>query len=118
MYESTHVDNRNGRAVGVDYTSDVISSPGADGELVTVKADKLVVVSAGAFGSPAILERSGIGATSVLEKHNIRVLVDSPGVGENYQGLFCTPDGPHSRRQKLFYRPFRRLSSVLRIRRD
>ena len=95
MHESTHVDNSNGRAVGIDYTSDAISSQGADDEPVTVRATKLVVVSAGAFGSPAILERSGIGAPSVLEKHNIRVLVDSPGVGENYQGMFCTPGGPH-----------------------
>ena len=118
MYESTHVDNRNGRAVGIDYASDEISCPGADGEVVTVKADKLVVVSAGAFGSPTILERSGIGAPSVLEKHNIRILVDSPGVGENYRGMFCTLDSPRSGRQELFYRPFRRLSSVLRIRRD
>jgi alcohol oxidase len=97
MYELTHADGRNGRAVGIDYTSDAISSQGegASGELITVKATKLVVVSAGAFGSPAILERSGIGAPSVLEKNNIRVLVDLPGVGENYQGMFCPPEGPH-----------------------
>ncbi|KAF8124724.1 hypothetical protein EV363DRAFT_1177677 [Boletus edulis] len=75
----------NGRAIGVEYTTDAISCPGASGELVTVKASKLVVVSAGAFGSPSILERSGIGSPSVLEKHDIRVLVDLPGVGENYQ---------------------------------
>ncbi|KAI9460295.1 GMC oxidoreductase-domain-containing protein [Boletus coccyginus] len=75
----------NGRAVGIEYTSDAISCPGASGELVTVRAAKLVVVSGGAFGSPSILERSGIGAPSVLEKNNIRVLVDLPGVGEKYQ---------------------------------
>ena len=94
MYELTNLDGRNGRAVGIDYTSDAIScqGQGADGEIVTVKATKLVVVSAGAFGSPAILERSGIGSPSILEKNNIRVLVDSPGVGENYQGVFCTPE--------------------------
>ena len=59
-----------------------------------MQATKLVVVSAGAFGSPAILERSGIGAPSVLEKYNIRVLVDSPGVGENHRGMFCTSGVP------------------------
>ncbi|KAF8556499.1 alcohol oxidase [Imleria badia] len=75
----------NGRAVGVEYTTDAISFPGVSSELVTVKASKLVVVSGGAFGSPSILERSGIGAPSVLEKKNIPVLVDLPGVGENYQ---------------------------------
>lgn len=46
-----------------------------------------MVVSGGAFGSPAILERSGIGAKTVLEKYGIQQLVDLPGVGENYQGL-------------------------------
>ena len=66
--------------------TDEKSSPGANGELVTVKANKLVVVSAGTFGSPMILERSGIGARSVLEKNNIRIQVDLPGVGENYLG--------------------------------
>ncbi|KAF8556481.1 alcohol oxidase [Imleria badia] len=75
----------NGRAVGIEYTTDAISCPGVGGELVTVNASKLVVVSGGAFGSPSILERSGIGAPSVLEKNNVPVLVDLPGVGENYQ---------------------------------
>ncbi|KAG8212842.1 GMC oxidoreductase-domain-containing protein [Butyriboletus roseoflavus] len=77
----------NGRAVGIEYTTDGISCQGSD-EPVAVKATKLVVVSAGAFGSPSILERSGIGAPSVLEKNNIDVLVDLPGVGENYQDHF------------------------------
>ena len=96
MYELTDADGRHGRAVGIDYTSDTIScqGQGANDELVTAKATKLVVVSSGAFGSPAILERSGIGAPSVLERNNIRVLVDLPGVGENYKGMFCTPEGP------------------------
>jgi alcohol oxidase len=96
MHELTHADGRNGRAAGIDYTSYAISCQGqwANGELVTVKATKLVIVSAGAFGSPAILERSGIGPPSVLERNNIHVLVDSPGIGENYQGMFRTPEGP------------------------
>ena len=59
-----------------------------------MKASKLVVVSAGAFGSPSILERSGIGAPSVLEQHSIPVLVDLPGVGENYQGRSTTVEVP------------------------
>ena len=46
----------------------------------------LVVVSAGAFGSPAILQRSGIGARTLLKRLDINEQVDLPGVGENYQG--------------------------------
>ncbi|KAG9316078.1 GMC oxidoreductase-domain-containing protein [Chiua virens] len=74
----------NGRAVGVEYTSDAISDPEKSRELITAKATKLVVVSGGAFGSPSILERSGIGSPRILAKHNVDVLVDLPGVGENY----------------------------------
>ncbi|KAG1725806.1 GMC oxidoreductase-domain-containing protein [Suillus paluster] len=75
------------RAVGVEFTSDPISCPGADQSSSTVRASKLVVVSAGAFGSPAILERSGIGAEEVLKQCCIEQLVNLPGVGENYRGL-------------------------------
>jgi alcohol oxidase len=45
-----------------------------------------VVVSAGAFGTPGILERSGIGRKDVLEGVGVQQRVDLPGVGENYQG--------------------------------
>ncbi|KAG1740629.1 hypothetical protein EDB19DRAFT_1828436 [Suillus lakei] len=79
------------RAVGVEFTSDPVSCPNADQSSSTVRATKLVVVSSGAFGSPAILERSGIGAEAVLKQCGIEQLVDLPGVGENYRdhnGLF------------------------------
>lgn len=72
-------------AVGVEFTNDPVSCPGADQSLITARASKLVVVSAGAFGSPTILERSGIGAQAVLKRCDIEQLVDLPGVGENYQ---------------------------------
>jgi len=44
-------------------------------------------LSAGAFGSPGILERSGIGAKDVLERVGVKQRVDLPGVGDNYQGI-------------------------------
>ncbi|KAG2028709.1 GMC oxidoreductase-domain-containing protein, partial [Suillus americanus] len=75
------------RAVGVEFTSDPVSCPDAGQSSSIVRASKLVVVSAGAFGSPAILERSGIGAEAILKRCNIEQLVDLPGVGENYRGL-------------------------------
>ncbi|KAG1740654.1 GMC oxidoreductase-domain-containing protein [Suillus lakei] len=73
------------RAVGVEFTNDPVSCPDADKSSSTIRASKLVVVSAGAFGSPAILERSGIGAEEVLKRCGIEQLVDLPGVGENYR---------------------------------
>ncbi|RKP51743.1 GMC family oxidoreductase [Pararobbsia silviterrae] len=44
-----------------------------------------VVVSAGAFGTPALLERSGIGQAARLAQLGIAVVRDLPGVGENLQ---------------------------------
>ena len=52
-----------------------------------MRAKKLILVSAGTFGSPGILERSGIGAKDVLERVGVKQQIDLPGVGENYQGL-------------------------------
>lgn len=44
-----------------------------------------VVLSAGAYGSPAILLRSGIGPGEHLRSLGIRVAVELPGVGEHLQ---------------------------------
>ncbi|KAG1829999.1 GMC oxidoreductase-domain-containing protein [Suillus variegatus] len=73
------------RAVGVEFTSDPVSCPDADQSSSIVRALKLVVISGGAFGSPTILERSGIGAEAVLKRCGIQQLVNLPGVGENYR---------------------------------
>ncbi|OAX32678.1 hypothetical protein K503DRAFT_842476, partial [Rhizopogon vinicolor AM-OR11-026] len=75
------------RAVGVEFTSDPVSCPDMDQSLSTVRASKLVVISAGAFGSPTILERSGIGAEWILKQCGIEQVVNLPGVGESYRGL-------------------------------
>lgn len=54
-----------------------------DGTVVEAKADKEVIVSGGAYCSPNILNRSGIGSKEELEQHGITTLVDLPGVGQN-----------------------------------
>jgi choline dehydrogenase len=51
-----------------------------DGEEIHAES---VVISSGAFGSPAILLRSGIGPADDLRPHGIPVVADRPGVGEN-----------------------------------
>ncbi|KAG8682376.1 hypothetical protein FRC09_016815, partial [Ceratobasidium sp. 395] len=56
-----------------------------------VFAAREVVVSAGAYLSPAILERSGIGCPKRLRASNIAPLVDLPGVGENLQDHLLVP---------------------------
>ena len=42
-----------------------------------------VVLCAGSYGSPAILQRSGVGATADLRAAGIATVVDLPGVGHN-----------------------------------
>ena len=49
----------------------------------TVIEARIVVVSAGTYGSPAILLRSGIGPAHDLRALGIRVAADLPGVGAN-----------------------------------
>jgi len=77
------------RAVGVEYKPNSHCQPSLSLSKPvhkTIKANKLVVVSAGALGSPQVLERSGVGSPEVLKKAGVeRVVADVPGVGENYQ---------------------------------
>ncbi|KAL2259503.1 hypothetical protein VTK26DRAFT_6793 [Humicola hyalothermophila] len=65
-------------ATGVQYT-------GKEGKTETVSANKEVILSAGAFHSPKILESSGIGGAELLRSLGIDVVVDNPHVGENLQ---------------------------------
>lgn len=51
----------------------------------TLSAKKEVIVSAGTFGSPQLLLVSGVGPAADLEKLNIPVVADLPGVGKNMQ---------------------------------
>ena len=52
---------------------------------VSVTARREVVLSAGAVGSPAILQRSGVGPAPLLQSLGIAVQHELPGVGENLQ---------------------------------
>jgi choline dehydrogenase-like flavoprotein len=50
---------------------------------ITLRARKEIIISAGAYCSPAILLRSGIGPKQELEQLGIPVIKNLPGVGEN-----------------------------------
>ena len=54
-------------------------------ERVTAHASQSVVLTAGAIGSPHILQLSGIGPGALLQQHDVKTVVDLPGVGENLQ---------------------------------
>ncbi|KAI4271793.1 MAG: hypothetical protein L6R38_006771 [Xanthoria sp. 2 TBL-2021] len=73
MMEDGHVS-----AKGVQF-----SSKAGKGQIVNV--NKEVILSAGAFQSPQLLELSGIGSRNLLERLGIETVVDNPFVGENLQ---------------------------------
>ncbi len=75
--QASHVVIENQRAIGMVYNR--------HGEEYTIKARSEVILSAGAFGSPKLLMLSGIGPKEQLEEHGIKVIYDSPNVGENLQ---------------------------------
>ncbi len=66
-----------GRAVGVEFE--------VDGHGFIARARREVVLSGGTIGSPAILERSGIGDGARLNALGIDTVRHLPGVGENLQ---------------------------------
>lgn len=83
------------KAVGVDYIqgprlyrADPLSKSSSTGTEGSVDAGKEVIVSAGAFNSPQLLKLSGVGPKAELEKFDIPVVVDLPGVGTNLQDRY------------------------------
>ena len=54
-----------------------------DGQAHIVRARKEIIVSGGAYCSPPILMRSGIGPKEELEKIGVDCVVNLPGVGQN-----------------------------------
>jgi choline dehydrogenase len=55
------------------------------GKAEEARADREVILSAGAVQSPQLLQLSGIGPAALLREHGIPAAVDLPGVGENLQ---------------------------------
>jgi len=97
------------RATGVRAT--------VNGTPQTFTSGRDVIVSAGALMSPQILQRSGIGAASLLGGLGIPVVADSPGVGEHmleHRLLQMTYDvkGPFSHNLQL--RGLKLVGNVLR----
>ncbi|MDP3672509.1 MAG: GMC family oxidoreductase N-terminal domain-containing protein [Telluria sp.] len=55
------------------------------GKAWSATAERETVLTAGAIGSPHILQLSGIGPASALQQCGITPVLDAPGVGENLQ---------------------------------
>ena len=56
-----------------------------DGHTVDVQARREVILTAGAIGSPHLMQVSGLGPAPLLAEHHVPVTAHLPGVGENLQ---------------------------------
>ncbi|KAK7703101.1 hypothetical protein SLS64_009372 [Diaporthe eres] len=61
-----------------------------DGKVETFTPKKEVILAAGVFNTPKLLELSGIGGKEILGQHGIPVVVDLLAVGENLQDHLMT----------------------------
>jgi choline dehydrogenase-like flavoprotein len=68
---------------GSDLKAVAVQVVNVDGTNTVFQATREIVVSGGAYCSPAILMRSGIGAKADLDCLGITCNVDLPGVGKN-----------------------------------
>ncbi|KAI9369636.1 hypothetical protein BJX61DRAFT_545409 [Aspergillus egyptiacus] len=73
--------DENKRATGVEVRTNSMLSDFT----YQLKAKKEVILSAGTWHSPQILLLSGVGPSETLEKYDIPVVADLPGVGQGVQ---------------------------------
>ena len=79
---ATRVLIASGRAVGVEYRTPQ--------GLFTARCRGEIVVSGGVYGSPQLLQLSGLGPAELLRQHGIPVVHDMPGVGSHLHDHFNT----------------------------
>lgn len=75
----------NGRAVAVEFERNSQPNNQRRGQLQQIRANKEILLCAGAIGSPQLLELSGIGDAERLRTLGIDSVADIPAVGENLQ---------------------------------
>lgn len=60
----------------------------ANGQRLTMTARREVILAAGAFASPLLLQASGVGPGGLLQSQGVSVVHDAPDVGQNLQNHF------------------------------
>ncbi|HEV2186922.1 MAG TPA: choline dehydrogenase [Stellaceae bacterium] len=65
------------RAIGLEYRQ--------NGQVKRARARREVLLSGGSLQSPQLLQLSGVGPAALLREHDIEVVHELPGVGENLQ---------------------------------
>ncbi len=91
--QALKIEIEKGRAVGVTVAG--------VGGTETLRADREVIVSCGAIGSPRLLQLSGVGPADALARVGVPVVHDLPGVGGNLQDhldlyAICECTGDHT----------------------
>jgi choline dehydrogenase len=73
----TRIAIAHGRATGIEWIE--------HGERKGARADREVILAAGALQSPQLLQLSGVGPAALLRRHGVDVVVDAPDVGARLQ---------------------------------
>jgi choline dehydrogenase len=95
------------RAVGVELAR--------RGRLEKLRATREVILSAGALNSPKLLLLSGVGAGAQLRAHEIPVVQDLPGVGENLHDHLATHVKLRSRVPNSMFKYFGPVQGALAV---
>ncbi len=77
---ATRILIEDGRAVGIEYRM--------PDHLFTVRCRGEIIVSGGVYGSPQLLQLSGLGPAALLQEFGIPVLRNMPGVGSHLHDHF------------------------------
>ncbi len=78
--DKVSIDTNTGNVTGVYYLQ--------NGETKFVRVRKLVILSAGAYNTPAILLRSGIGNSNDLSPLGIKTIINNNNVGADFQNQY------------------------------
>ncbi len=96
-----------GKAIGVEYQQ--------NGQLHQAFAQREVILSAGVYNSPQILQLSGIGDAEELRSVGIEAVHHLPGVGKNLQDHLFTPLINRASTQDTYFKHLRLDRAVMNV---